>query len=344
MFYNCTCFYNRNIFLRKYGLHVTFKDEASFKTLYGETLRQKGCKSKEEFESIFKEIKDEIQRRRDTCKNALQRRDVIATRYRPLHPNIYILNEAFLDPNFLHLVYLCRNAGMSEDIRKSITVHKSFRLFSFPIFTQEFCDLLLEELNYFERSDLPKGRPNSMSNSGILLDELGFDKDFLEPLRIKYLSWITRYLFPDFGGGCLDSHKVFTVKYSSDCDKSLSAHYDNSEITLNICLGNQFSGGGLNFRGLNTEMYETSTFQYTNTPRYGILHRGRQMHEALPIEYGTRHNMVMWMRSSAVRNQLCPMCLSVPQLEQDTTGGYGQGFTVHDERLDNPRFVDVSLI
>ncbi|CAI9723761.1 2-oxoglutarate and iron-dependent oxygenase domain-containing protein 2-like [Octopus vulgaris] len=344
MFYNCACFYSRNIFLRKYGLHITYKDECSFKTLYGETLRQKGCKSNEQFEAIFKEIKDEIQRRRDICKSALYRRELIASRYRPLHPSIYLLKESFLDPKFLHLVYLCKNAGMNEDVKKSITVHKSFRLYAFPIFTQEFCDMLIEELEHFERSDLPKGRPNTMSNNGCLLEELGFDKEFLEPLRMNYISWITRFLFPDFGGGSLDSHRVFTVKYSMGQDRNLGAHYDNAEITLNVCLGKDFSAGGLNFRGLNTEMYETSTYHYPNSPRYGILHRGRQMHEALPIESGTRHNMVMWMRSSSVRNHLCPMCLSVPQLEKDTTGGYGQGFTMREERQDNPRFVDVCVV
>lgn len=40
-------------------------------------------------------------------------------------------------------------------------------VFSFPVLTEEYCSMLLEELDHFEKSDMPKGRPNTMNNYGV---------------------------------------------------------------------------------------------------------------------------------------------------------------------------------
>ena len=58
---------------------------------------------------------------------------------------------------------------------------------------------------------------------------------------------ITRLLFPDYGGDSLDSHKAFTVHYKIGQDLDLSYHYDNAEVTLNVSLGKEFTGGELFF-------------------------------------------------------------------------------------------------
>ena len=86
-----------------------------------------------------------------------------------------------------------------------------------------------------------------LNPSQILLNEIGFDEGFLSPLRSKYLIPITRILYPECGGDTLDSHKAFTVHYKIGEDIDLSYHYDNAEVTLNVSLGNEFSGGELYF-------------------------------------------------------------------------------------------------
>lgn len=41
----------------------------------------------------------------------------------------------------------------------------------------------------------------------------------------------------------------------------------------------------------------------------GLLHRGAHCHEALPVEEGRRENLIMWCRSSRVRQSgKCAMC------------------------------------
>lgn len=40
-------------------------------------------------------------------------------------------------------------------------------VYTFPVFTQRFCGLLLEELENIEQSICPKGRPNTMNQFGV---------------------------------------------------------------------------------------------------------------------------------------------------------------------------------
>ena len=42
--------------------------------------------------------------------------------------------------------------------------------------------------------------------------------------------------YPEYAG--LDNHKCFSIQYSPDKDVSLSTHFDNAEVTLNVSLGN----------------------------------------------------------------------------------------------------------
>ncbi|KAK1892143.1 2-oxoglutarate and iron-dependent oxygenase domain containing protein 2 [Dissostichus eleginoides] len=43
------------------------------------------------------------------------------------------------------------------------------RVYRFPVFERSFCEQLVEELEHFEQSSAPKGRPNSMNHYGTAL-------------------------------------------------------------------------------------------------------------------------------------------------------------------------------
>lgn len=81
----------------------------------------------------------------------------------------------------------------------------------------------------------------------LLLSELGFDDRFVDRLREEHLMPLARLLYPDWVRGGLDSHRAFVVKYKMEDDVELSYHYDNAEVTLNVCLGAEFEGGDLYF-------------------------------------------------------------------------------------------------
>lgn len=168
----------------------------------------------------------------------------------------------------------------------------------------------------------------------ILLNEYGFDTYLLGPLRQQYLAPVTSLLFPNSGGICLDSHKAFTVTYGSGHDLDLSCHFDNSEVTLNVALGyDGFSGGHLVFGRMKDELASQDSLKtplhVEHRTGWGVLHRGGHMHSAEKLLGGKRYNLIMWMRSSAVRNVTCPMCNQPPQLLP--TPGADDGFTIQDQ-------------
>ncbi|KAL6007375.1 hypothetical protein ACLOJK_032872 [Asimina triloba] len=84
-------------------------------------------------------------------------------------------------------------------------------------------------------------------------------------------------------------------------------HVDDAEVTLNVCLGKQFTGGELFFRGVRCDRHVNSPNQpeeildYTHVPGQAVLHRGRHRHGARATTSGHRINLLLWCRSSVFR-------------------------------------------
>lgn len=109
------------------------------------------------------------------------------------------------------------------------------------MFTAAFCRLLLDEIDHFKASGLPRERPNTMNHHGCLLGEiLDFDAGLLTPLRERYLRPVCARLFSECGGAELDSHRGFTVDYNEEKDagdRDLATHYDNAEVRSWVRIG-----------------------------------------------------------------------------------------------------------
>ncbi|KAK3514677.1 hypothetical protein QTP70_021762 [Hemibagrus guttatus] len=373
-FCTCSCYYTDNIFLEQYKLHVRFTSEEQFQTDYRQILQSLGCATDAQYNAVLKKIHAEVERRRNLEAQSAERKSIIKETYKPLHQHVYSLQESFLAPEFVEIVKYSLEDGASEEgLLQLITTEAGRTLYRtwlmlyapsvyrFPVFTQDFCKDLVEELEHFERSEAQKGRPNTMNNYGrssssgpqsrsnktpnaatfrkemsvstqILLNELGFDEDFIAPLRELYLKPISSLLYPDCGGKWLDSHKAFAVKYTLNEDLELSYHYDNAEVTLNVSLGKDFADGNLYFGDMRqVPLSETECVEVEHRVSEAVLHRGQHMHGALPITSGCRWNLVLWMRASRQRNRLCPMCNRAPRLQPST--GYGDGFTEEDTGL-----------
>ncbi|XP_061674556.1 2-oxoglutarate and iron-dependent oxygenase domain-containing protein 2 isoform X3 [Syngnathoides biaculeatus] len=318
-FYNCSCFTTDNIFLEDYKLHVRFVTEEQFRRDYVALLKRLGCVTEQQFGDLLSKISQEVDRRIHLARMSVDRTAIIKSTYRPLHPHVYHLQESFLAAEFKHIVENCQ--------RRNVTLKNlSHLLEEETVFNKTFCQELMDELDNFECSTAPKGRPNTMNKYGILLNELGFDECFVTPLREHYLHPLTSLLYPDCGGHCLDSHKAFVVKYDINEDLDLSYHYDNAEVTLNVSLGRDFTEGNLYFGDMRqVALSDTECSEIEHRACQGILHRGQHMHGALPISSGQRWNLIIWMRSSQERNRLCPMCNRKPVLVEGK--GFADGFT-----------------
>ncbi|XP_061907505.1 2-oxoglutarate and iron-dependent oxygenase domain-containing protein 2 [Entelurus aequoreus] len=325
----CNCFTTDNIFLEDYKLHVRFITEEQFRQDYEALLNGLGCVTQQQFDDVLNKISQEVERRKRLSVTSMERMSVIKNGYQPLHPHVYHLQENFLTPKFKHLVECCRSGSVTlNSLSELLAEEAASRVYRFPVFHKNFCEDLIEELEHFERSAAPKGRPNTMNNYGMLLNELGFDEGFVTPLREQYLHHLTSLLYPDCGGCSLDSHKAFVVKYDMNEDLDLSYHYDNAEITLNVSLGRDFTEGNLYFGDMRqVPLRDSECTEVEHKRSEGVLHRGQHMHGALPISSGQRWNLIVWMRSSQVRNKLCPMCNRRPALVEGE--GFADGFTRH---------------
>lgn len=180
----------------------------------------------------------------------------------------------------------------------------------FEMLQSRTCEMLLDEVENFERwvhdTNFRIMRPNTMNRYGVVLDDFGLET-MLARMMDDFVRPIARVFYPEVGGSTLDSHHGFVVEYGMDRDVELGFHVDDSEVTLNVCLGEQFSGGELFFRGVrcdkhvNSETQQEESFDYAHTPGRAVLHRGRHRHGARATTSGHRANLILWCRSSVFR-------------------------------------------
>merc|ERR1712118_211736 len=102
-------------------------------------------------------------------------------------------------------------------------------------------------------------------------------------------------------------------------DEDLKTHRDDSDLTLNLCLGRRFQGADVYFheapqRGsccaCSREPEEVDeeyayphpascrycTFRYQHVPGTAIFHMGRHVHGVSRLESGERANLIVWAR------------------------------------------------
>ncbi|CAF3374691.1 unnamed protein product [Rotaria socialis] len=308
---------NRNIYLEQVRSHVHYTNDERFREDYKNLISPENS-----LEQLLNAVHAEIRRREAHDADARKRKDQIKKEYQPLHSDLYTFQPKFLSENFKQL---CSQPKFSSEYLKKL----GNGIFSMSVFTNDFCTQFIEELKHFEASPMPKGRPNTMNNYGILLDELGFTS-FIDELRNQYLNPLAQALYGEeyIGATGLDSHKAFVVSYKIDQDVDLDYHYDNAEITFNVSLGDQFEGGDLYF-GTMAKAHRTAFSNFTfveHKPTIGVLHRAQHLHGSEPITSGERYNLIIWMRSSSKRSQLCPMCWQTPEcLVPVDSDSYGDG-------------------
>lgn len=132
------------------------------------------------------------------------------------------------------------------------------------------------------------GAPNSMNKYGA---ELRVSKRVREELDglTRMVDSIRLTQYPDIGK--LKKPYAFLVDYERGKQPSLAKHYDaGSDVTLNLCLGKNFTGGDLVFYG----PARRTRFVVPQHPGRAIIHRGAHVHRALPVLDGHRTNLILW--------------------------------------------------
>jgi hypothetical protein len=201
----------------------------------------------------------------------------------------------------------CDPAGM-----RALVEETAPGIFVFNCFTTDGCERLLRLVDEFERSPLPRRRPNSMNNEGLILNDVGCG-ELMSDLLEEVIVPLSRACFGEevninsLGGG-LDHHHSFVVCYTSKeigpGDEGLDMHVDASEITLNVNLGrgDDVEYAGLVFCGTaGSAQVRRHQHSLVQCRGQAVLHLGRQRHGAGKIQKGQRLNLIVWARNSSFR-------------------------------------------
>ncbi|KAJ8769084.1 hypothetical protein K2173_000202 [Erythroxylum novogranatense] len=212
---------------------------------------------------------------------------------------------SFFLPSFLKAI-----RENKEQSFRNILVEPTAGVYIFDMLKPNFCNMLMSEVEHFERwvrrTNWRIMRPNTMNKYGVVLDDFGLET-MLGQFMDHYIRPMSGVFFPEVGGSTLDSHHGFVVEYGANKDAELGFHVDDSEVTLNVCLGKQFHGGELFFRGIrcdkhiNSEAYSEEVLDYGHVPGRAVLHCGRHRNGVKATTSGNQLNLILWCRSSVFR-------------------------------------------
>jgi len=168
-------------------------------------------------------------------------------------------------------------------------------VFLFPIFTKAFCDELMQHCNDLndwsdgknDKIDLRLKTYENVPTQDIHLNQINFESQW-EKIVLKYIAPIASNVYSFYKTKNINIS--FVVKYSMDGQKQLKPHHDSSTYTINICLNDDFEGGGCRFIRQNVDIINKKI-------GYASMHPGKltHYHEGLQITSGTRYILVSFI-------------------------------------------------
>lgn len=163
-----------------------------------------------------------------------------------------------------------------------IEVHPG--VFTFHLFSRDECESFLRKM---EKQPKQHDQPNSMNKYGKVITSTPL-KILVARIQKTHIAPIAKKHFPEINTLKKNPY-AFTINYDVKKQRSLSTHYDTSDVTLNVCLGGDFAGGEL-------VLYDEDAERFTLEQSIGraVIHRGSHLHRAKPLTRGTRTNLVLW--------------------------------------------------
>ena len=238
----------------------------------------------------------------------------VAAMYQPYRMHSELFNEEnfkhkwlqWLHPDFLEIheaVQAAPETAKPEEISSKLKVEMP-EVYSFNVFAPEFLEIFNDEVKNFysssEKYGIPTRRPNSMNKYGVIVNEIGM-RPLLTSFQQEYLWPVAKKLFPKQASQ-FDDHHSFIVRYQAEEDLGLDMHTDDSDVTFNVCMGEEFTGSTLSFCGMFGSP-DHRKFSLVYHPEVGraILHLGTRRHGADDIESGRRTNLIVWNHNWAWR-------------------------------------------
>mmetsp|Transcript_111017 Transcript_111017/g.313063 ORF Transcript_111017/g.313063 Transcript_111017/m.313063 type:complete len:519 (-) Transcript_111017:60-1616(-) len=194
-------------------------------------------------------------------------------------------------------------SGLDRDAARALLISSGVvsevipgMVYSFEVFTDSFCQVLMEEIRNFYSTGLPARRPNSMNNYGIILNDIGLEP-LMFALQDEVIQPLAAVLFPKEGSE-LESHHAFTIRYRGGEDTHLDVHTDDSDVTFNVNIFGDYEGCPLVFCGIvGAPDHRKFRTAYQHRLGHAVMHSGRHRHGAEDITEGERMNLVVWSYS-----------------------------------------------
>ncbi|GCC32716.1 hypothetical protein chiPu_0011180 [Chiloscyllium punctatum] len=210
-----------------------------------------------------------------------------------LHNDLWQISE---NPQDWEDKYIHEN--YSSIIENKILLQPCPDVYWFPIFTEQACDDIVEEMEHYgqwstgdNRDIRIQGGYENVPTIDIHMNQIGYEKEWQRFLR-EYIAPLTEEVYPGYYTKAF-SFLNFVVRYKPEEQPSLEPHHDASTFTINVALnraGVDYEGGGCRFIRYNCSI---------QAPRKGwaLMHPGRltHYHEGLPTTSGTRYIAVSFV-------------------------------------------------
>lgn len=169
----------------------------------------------------------------------------------------------------------------------------------FPVFTEKFCDELIEEMeNHGQWSNGKNEDPRlaggyeNVPTVDIHMRQINYEKEWLSFLH-KYVTPLQKKVFIGYNHEPPQAIMNFVVRYQPHEQPLLRPHHDSSTFTINIALNHphiDYEGGGVHFLRYNCKVLETRK-------GWVLMHPGRltHFHEGLRVTKGIRYIMISFV-------------------------------------------------
>ena len=202
-----------------------------------------------------------------------------------------------------HLVPDCHADGT---IHRTTFIPVGNGVYQGQLVSDEFCDLILARVKEYEQAVKASSykQANSMHQEAILIDQLGLEP-LIQSFSNFFLTNIASEFFPARHLPPLDGLHSYIVRYSKSLDHDLGFHVDDSFLTINLCLNDDFEGSELVFEGtrcprhIETPAADRERICIDHKRGYIVFHHGKNRHYVKGIENGERYNLIIWCQNSA---------------------------------------------
>jgi len=205
----------------------------------------------------------------------------------------------------VHKVYdytkdLLRNIPYDEFVERFVTYSARLReydlivdepfddIYVFPLFTEEFCALLIQEAN--DSNKWTKKRHDYYPATDMLITELGLQWYYQRILK-EYVYPVAIHMWHLEGKGWdVMKSENFIIKYEETVQGHLSLHHDYADISCVLALNEEYEGGGTYF-SKQKKLHKGKTGYISIHPSQ-VTHR----HGARPVVKGERYVLVSFCK------------------------------------------------